>query len=130
MVYRHALRIDGNPKEVAPVWGQQMQDSQRRHIRGWANPALALANHGDVKIALPLARDRLVVLKKSEAASMQGRVLWTLPRALNALLWLNDFSSECYRELGCCSHNGMQRASGAPSGRLRGAKSVFANPAT
>jgi hypothetical protein len=57
------------------------------------------------------------------------RVLWTLPRALNTLLWLHDFSQECYRGLGYCSDNGMQRTSGAPSG-LRGAKSVFANPAT
>ena len=58
-----------------------------------------------------------------------GRMLWTLPRALNTLLWLHDFSPECHRGPGCCSDNGMQRTSGAPSG-LRGAGSVSANAAT
>ena len=66
---------------------------------------------------------------RTDPAEERCRVLWTLPRAPNTLLWLHDFSQECYRGPGCCSDNGMQRTSGAPSG-LRGAGSVSANAAT
>src|SRR5262249_28351295 len=52
-----------------------------------------------------------------------------LPRAVNTLLSLHDFSKDRSLGPGCCSYDGMQRTSGAPSG-LRGAGSISADSAT